>query len=135
MKMTLTRTSKQEGFTTGILCVGNEIVAHTLEPQYRDLRKEKKVPGQTAVPEGTYHIELLFSAHFKRLMPYLANVPGFTGIMVHCGNRPSDSRGCILVGERAMPDRLANSRHTFDVLYGQIESAKKRNEEIILVIK
>ena len=91
MELTLTRTSRQAECTTGVLYLGKERMAHTLEPRWRDLGKEQKVAGQTAIPEGTYEICLEVSARFKRLMPYLMNVPGFTGILIHCGNTVADT--------------------------------------------
>jgi len=49
-KLILTRTSRQEGFTTGVLYVDGKLMCHTLEPQWRNLPYEKKVMGQTAIP-------------------------------------------------------------------------------------
>lgn len=112
MKLTLIRTSLQEGFTTGILYVEEKMICHTLEPQRRNLSAERKVHGKTAIPEGTYRIELKESPKFKRVMPYLMNVPHFSGIMIHWGNSVKDTLGCILVGDRADYDTLKCSRIT-----------------------
>lgn len=134
-RLILTRTSRQEGFTTGVLYVDGKLMCHTLEPQWRNLPHEKKVMGKTAIPEGTYTIRLSPSAKFHRLMPYLLDVPYFTGIMLHSGNMVGDTRGCILVGERDKPDTLKNSRLTFDRLYALIEETVKTNEEVQITIQ
>lgn len=134
MKLKLIRTSMQEGFTTGILYAGNEMLAHTLEPQTRDLNTEPKVWGSTAIPPGTYRIVLLPSGRFKRKMPYLEDVPQFTGIMFHPGNRVADTKGCILVGEREGHGTLGNSRATFARLYDLLEKADNAKEKIMLTI-
>ena len=59
MKLTLIRTGRLEGYTTGVLYVDRLMFCHTLEPQWRNLAIEKKVRGKTAIPEGTYRIRLL----------------------------------------------------------------------------
>lgn len=134
-KLNLIRTSRQEGFTTGVLYVDGKLMCHTLEPQWRNLPQEKKVMGKTAIPEGTYTIRLSPSVKFHRLMPYLLDVPYFTGVMCHQGNTVGDTRGCILVGERDKPDTLKNSRQTFNRLYALIEEAEKANEEVQITIQ
>lgn len=66
-----------------------------------------KVPGETAIPEGIYKVDLSYSKRFKRLMPMLytesnkyeikAGGIGFKGIRLHGGNTHSDTEGCPLV--------------------------------------
>lgn len=137
MKMHLIRTSKQESLTTGVLYVEGHLLCHTLEPTRRNLPKEQKVKGKTAIPEGTYEIRLLTSPKFRRKMPYLMNVPHFTGIMIHCGNSVEDTHGCILVGERSEygPGSLTNSRPTFTKLYKMLEMAIGAGDKISITIE
>lgn len=49
---------------------------------------------------GVYPGQILNSPKFKKKAIYL-EVPGRYGIMLHVGNSPSDSRGCILLGLEA----------------------------------
>ncbi len=49
---------------------------------------------------GVYSGQILKSPKFKKKAIYL-EVPGRYGIMIHVGNSPSDSRGCILLGLEA----------------------------------
>lgn len=134
MELTLFRTGRLEGFTTGVLYLKGELLGHTLEPQWRNLSQSAKVAGQTAIPEGMYRIELAMSPHFGRKMPYLREVPGFTGVMLHWGNKVSDSKGCILVGERERFDTLRHSRVTFEKLFRRLEEASRSGETIYLSI-
>jgi hypothetical protein len=95
------------------------LICSTMEDCDRDLDadgdwKSKKVYGETAIPCGTYEIEMQMSSHFKRMMPYLKNVVTHSGVMIHSGNRPADSLGCILVGDRIAEDVVANSKATFN---------------------
>ena len=57
-----------------------------------------KVYGETAIPAGEYEVHLAESPHFKRVLPHIYGVPGFEGVLMHGGNRPKDTLGCILVG-------------------------------------
>jgi len=54
------------------------------------------------IPEGIYRIEWYSSPRFKRVLPLLYNeyVPKDRYILIHAGNFPKDTEGCILVGLR-----------------------------------
>ena len=74
----------------------------TLEPPWRDNRVDV-----SCIPEGDYVLVFLRSPKFEdALMPHLLAVPGRTEVMIHVGNYPVDTKGCILVGmERGVDDR------------------------------
>lgn len=57
----------------------------------------KKVKGQTAIPTGTYELGWHQRPNGD-IRLHVENVPGFQWILVHPGNDPSDSEGCILPG-------------------------------------
>ena len=67
--------------TTGRLFVDRQDFCFTLEDQVREVEgrpvSEWKVKGATAIPRGTYDVEITMSNRFKRLLPILKNVPGF----------------------------------------------------------
>ena len=99
MKMTLVRKHFAKDRTLGELYVeGIGWYCDTLEPHCIDWSKEKKVKGKTAIPEGTYKVKLAWSQKRGRKVPWLQNVPHFTGIQIHTGNVPKHTEGCILVG-------------------------------------
>ena len=54
-----------------------------------------------------------WSAAWGARLPRLEGVPGRAGILIHPGNRPADSSGCVLVGRAAGVLRLADSVDTF----------------------
>ena len=154
MKIRLKRMYYKDTYTIGALQVQSEdnpnvmvYFCDTLEPRWRDLTKEKKVAGKTAIPSGTYKIELRYSKKFGKMMPYLCDVPFFKEIMIHMGNVPSDTRGCILVGKAVRPQnedtdfenptsratvigRLTDSRITFNRLYEIIKEAMRKGDEV-----
>lgn len=94
--------------TIGKLYVNDKLICDTLEDTVRDLNRdgdlldvgEKKVYGETAIPSGTYKMIINMSPRFKKLLPRLLNVPGYDGVLIHTGNLPADTHGCILVGTR-----------------------------------
>lgn len=126
--LVLIRYARNENSTEGILKLNGKYVAHTLEPRWRNIKQEGKVKGSTAIPAGTYIVDFAVSQKFKRRMPYLMNVPCFTGIMIHPGNTSKDTEGCILVGtpsysKKGLPISgvVMNSQRTFNAIMEDLE--------------
>lgn len=105
MKLELKRHTRRQDCTSGHLFIDGHFFCHTLEdpwrkdPQPETPENEAKVWGDTCIPAGTYRVILNMSPRFKKIMPRLLDVPGFTGILIHSGNTPADTHGCILVGQ------------------------------------
>ena len=134
MKLRVERLWKKPTYTVGRLYVDGKLYCNTLEDVVRDLDKEAKVPGKTAIPAGTYKVIYNWSPKFGRNLPRLLNVPHFDGILIHPGNTADDSAGCILVGKNTEVGRLTESRYTSDKLNVLIEDAQRHGEEIIIEI-
>ena len=134
MLLEVKRLYKKDTYTIGVLMVDGEKFSDTLEDKVRDLNSEKKVYGETAIPAGKYKVVMSMSSKFKRVMPYLENVPQFTGIMIHPGNTPKDTLGCILVGENKKKGQLSNSRKYSDELNKRINEAIERKEQVWIEI-
>lgn len=134
MLLEVKRLYKKDTYTIGVLMVDGEKFSDTLEDKVRDLNSEKKVYGETAIPAGKYKVVMAMSSKFKRVMPYLENVPQFTGIMIHPGNTPKDTLGCILVGENKKKGQLINSRKYSDELNKKINEAIERKEQVWIEI-
>lgn len=134
MKLRVERLWKKPTYTVGRLYVDGKLYCNTLEDVVRDLDKEAKVPGKTAIPAGTYKVIFNWSPKFGRNLPRLLNVPHFDGILIHPGNTADDSAGCILVGKNTEVGRLTESRYTSDKLNVLIEDAQRHGEEITIEI-
>ena len=134
MKLKVERLWPKQSYTVGRLYVNGEFFCNTLEDVVRDLPKEQKVYGQTAIPPGTYKVVYNYSPKFKRHLPRLLDVPYFEGILIHSGNTAADSAGCILVGSNSAVGRLSNSRATSDRLNALIEEAQDKGEDITIEI-
>lgn len=94
----------------------------------------RKVVGLTAIPEGSYPVVITKSPRFRRGLPLLVGVPGFTGIRIHSDNMAADSRGCILVGENTIVGRLTSSRATLTKLITTIMAASDQGEAVWITI-
>lgn len=134
MKLRVERLWKKDTYTIGRLYVDDKYFCNTLEDTVRDLSKEKKIPGKTAIPYGEYKVVFNWSPKFGRNLPRLLNVPAFDGILIHPGNTANDSAGCILVGKNTEVGRLTESRYTSDKLNVLIEDTQRKGESITIEI-
>lgn len=135
MTILLKRIALRDTYTIGKLYIDGRLICDTLEDKVRDLSKEKKVYGETAIPYGTYKVSWTYSPKFKKCMPLLENVPNFSGIRIHSGNTAKDSLGCILVGENKQKGMVLNSRATVDKLYPIIKKGCLSKEGCKIIIQ
>lgn len=118
MKLLLKRIALKDTYTIGKLYIDGVYFCDTLEDAVRDV----KIKHETAIPKGIYKITLVSSPRFKRILPRLHDVPGFTGILIHRGNTIDDTSGCILVGENKKKGMVLNSTKY------EVELVKKMTE-------
>lgn len=127
MELRLVREKTQNGATRGVLFVDGVFECFTLEDPVREQPDvpvaEWKVQGDTAIPSGRYRVNVTPSARFKRLLPELVGVPGFSGIRIHPGNWAANTQGCILPGLGLSKAMVTNSAIAFNVLFAKIISA------------
>ena len=151
MKLLLRRVALRAAYTVGHLYADGVKICDTLEDCVRDINRngrfdngEIKIPGHTAIPYGTYRITLdVQSPRFRNrtayrfcdgYLPRLLDVPHFEGVLIHIGNTPDDTEGCILVGENRVTGRLVESTATFRRVYELLRAAADRNEPITIEI-
>lgn len=75
------------------------------------------------IPPYTYNFKLRQSPKFG-LTPWIFDVPDREYILMHCGNKASDSRGCILIGSEVKDDVLLYSRKAFERLMNNLVNGK-----------
>ena len=139
MKIKLVRIAFKETYTIGKLYVDGKYVCDTIEDKDRGLDNSmtvneilrKKIKGQTAIPTGHYIIEITYSPKFKRMMPLLLGVKGFSGIRIHSGNTAKDSEGCLLVGKNTQVGMVTESRNTYQRLFAMMQGEKNITIDII----
>jgi len=118
--------------TIGELLLDGRFECFTLEDRVRP--PGAKVPGLTAIPEGTYEVVITLSQRFKRDLPLLLNVPNFEGIRIHTGNTAFDTEGCILVGATREENMILSSRIAFNFLFPKMQSALKTEKVFMTVV-
>lgn len=130
MRLRVNRFYFQDKCTIGRLLVdGVDTGLFTLEDKVREIPgasvMEWKIPGETAIPRGSYQIIVTFSDHFQKELPLLVDVPGFYGVRIHPGNIDSDTQGCLLVGKIWRGhDWIGQSQDAFNWLFPQIKAAE-----------
>ena len=146
MEIELIRRHFKDTYTIGRMLIDKVYFADVLEDKVRDLQDinhdgdfndpgEGKIYGETAIPYGRYQVEVTLSPKFKRRLPLLLGVEGFTGIRIHTGATAKNTEGCILVGKNTKPGRLENGPYYETVLIQKIDEAKQRGEKCFITIK
>jgi hypothetical protein len=95
LNLKLIRTKFLPTHTIGQLYINEEYFCFVLEDV---VRYGQKIPGETAIPYGTYPITMETSPRFGPDCLTVRNVPDFTGIRIHSGNTAADTEGCLIVG-------------------------------------
>lgn len=136
MEITVNRVHFTDECTIGDLFVDDAFECYSLEDPVRDLSEpNNKIPGMTAIPAGEYEVIIDMSKRFKKLLPLLLDVPGFTGVRIHGGNTAANTQGCILVGQHRGEDSIRNSQAALKPLQDKIQDALDNGESVWITIK
>ena len=145
MELELKRLKDDGKGTIGTLSINGEFVSFTLE----DTFNEPKVYGKTRIPDGEYELKLrtgspMANRYKKRFgdthkgMLWLQDVPDFTYVYIHVGNREDDTDGCILVGStcssRKDDQYVAGSVLAYTEIYPYIADAITKGEKVTIKI-
>jgi hypothetical protein len=119
MKILVNRQWYTPRSTCGVMSIDGVRQCFTLEPPYDKTQTIKP----RAIPAGTYPAELILSPEFHFKVLLLQNVPDFSGVEIHCGNWPRNTKGCTLIGETHQPDYVGSSDAEYAVYLAKIETA------------
>lgn len=137
MKLLLIRNKLSPTCTLGDLCLNGpengigKWFCYTLEDPWR----EKKVYGDTCIPEGTYEIVITYSNRFKRELPLLLNVPGFEGIRMHGGTTKEHTLGCVLLGTKRGLSSISNCAPAVEGVMKLLRGSQQRDKNYITIRK
>ena len=141
MNLELKRIFKGKDYTVGRLFIDGEYFCDTLEDPVRQLDSIKdKIYSETAIPTGKYKVSMSIVSPKYSIrksynwcggrLPRLLDVPFFDGILIHSGNTPDHTAGCILVGENKIKGQVINSMNTLKNLWVKLNVADEVGEEI-----
>jgi len=99
MKAVITREKLQEAQTLGTLVLkddeGNKLFScKTLELPWLDNKR-----NESCIPLGDYKVAPRQSARYNKHY-HIQDVPGRSFVLIHIGNFNTQTKGCILVGEK-----------------------------------
>jgi len=74
------------------------------------------------------------SPRFRRLLPRLHQVPNFQGVLIHTGNKVTETEGCILVGAawQKGAETIQQSRVALYALFAKLNDALARGEPLVV---
>lgn len=141
LELALVRFNGTQGYTAGKLYADGTWICNTLEDEVREIEgkpvSEWKIRKETAIPRGRYEVKLTRSPRFGRILPEIVNVPGFTGIRIHRGNKVEHTEGCPLVGMVDGNDRDAwagNSTTAERLLIDRINIALVNGKRVFITV-
>jgi len=124
------RRTYQTDKTTGHIQIAEVVMGATLEDIGRPAGI--KIPKETCIPEGEYHVALTMSTRFGREMLLLysnekdrsCDLAGctYTGIRVHKGTKTEHTEGCVLYQgdlpalEKLVSDTIAKGEKVFWII-------------------
>ena len=141
-------------YTIGKLYADGDYVCDCIEDTDRGLTSDmpleeilqRKVARLTAIPSGTYAVTMnvqspkfaqyaYYKKYCKGYLPRLIGVPGFEGILIHCGSSAASSAGCLIVGYNTHKGRVTDSRKAWEKLMRRyLMPAKMLGKKITITI-
>ena len=130
VNLLIIRDTFTEKSTIGKLYINGKLFCDTLELPYRDNQR-----SISSIPDGEYKVNLRparQSATRDYLHLIVEDVPNRSYILFHRGNKPSHTRGCILVGQTRQQDFVGNSTLAMDLLMKEIINLGGENIKLII---
>ena len=139
LHLLLTRNYRKPTYTIGKIYANGTLICNSMEDVDRRLFQGQpladilkiKIKGETAIPTGTYRLQVTDSPKFKRPLIEVCDVPGFSGIRIHALNTAEQSEGCIGPGLNTAVGRITDSRKYENIL---TEMVAKEKEAYITII-
>ena len=116
-RINITRTYRKNSWTIGKLYVNGSYVCNTLELHDSTYYGEDFVLGKSAIPVGVYTLATcVWSPKFNDFRPRITDFKYSKNILIHEGNKPEQTEGCILVGNNRVTGMVLNSKATLEKL-------------------
>ena len=125
-------------FSSNSVCTRGELMIGSLKLQTLE-------PSNPIIPDGTYLIRLSYSPTFSKKYPYtvvfggkvpeVIGIAGHSGLRIHIGNYPSDSKGCILIGLTGTDSSVLSSSLAYRYFCAQIQKISVDNPNVFFTIR
>lgn len=125
-------------FSSNSVCTRGELMIGSTKLQTLE-------PSKPIIPDGTYLIRLSYSPTFSKKYPYtvvlggkvpeIIGIEGHSGLRIHVGNYPSDTKGCILVGLNGTDCSVLNSSLAYRYFCSDIQHFSTENPNIFFTIR
>lgn len=124
-RVTLTRVSKGENGTFGVMVYRDQFIATTFELPWKDNQFQI-----SSIPKGLYKVTRYSSAKYKDVFQVM-NVPNRDKILIHVGNFQKDTKGCILIGLGFGIDSISESKNALTKLHSTMQNEREWELEIV----
>jgi hypothetical protein len=136
--LTVLRNPSENGATVSEMLLDGVPECFVLEDEIREVEgvpvSQWKVKGASAIPAGKYRVVLTMSNRFKKVLPELLEVPGFSGVRIHAGNDKDDTEGCLLVGQERGSETVTRSRDAMVELMAALTGVVEQGESVWIEI-
>jgi len=145
MKIKVVRYAFTENSTIGKLFIDGVKKCFTLEDKVQPIGT--KIFGETCIPLGTYKIKIrkegtiyetyLKDTRVKNIFKgslHITDIEGYQYVLIHIGNTPKDTLGCLLVGMTIGIDRIDGSTDAYKLIYPVIYDALEKGEDVTIEI-
>ncbi|MEM9424908.1 MAG: DUF5675 family protein, partial [Spirochaetota bacterium] len=125
------RTIETEESTVGTFTIrGTDIEGYFLEPP----GPSTTTPNQNRrIPEGTYNLEWNTGSEYPdALRLYNDKVPRSRAILIHKGNYPTDTLGCLMPGNNTSTDFVGPSRPIYERIINHFRNVGVNGAKIVI---
>ncbi|MFP5248637.1 MAG: DUF5675 family protein [Acidobacteriota bacterium] len=133
MRISVIRDQARGACTESLVLVDGEFFCYGLEPPKHPNTSTGN--GRVCIPTGDYtlvqHESALGASHWNEpVMPMVSPVPGRDFVLVHPGNFPKDTEGCLIVGEKRSDAYVGPSVPIWRELFAKIKAAWAVSETV-----
>lgn len=148
MELQLKRFSSRTDDTLGLWFIESSFECFCIEDEHRD----KKVKGETRIPEGRYEIKLRkeggfhqrylkrFGTEFHKGMLHITNIPNFKYVLIHILNKESQTEGCLGTGDILYSNNngtngyLGESTKAYKRFYPKVRDELLKGKQVFVTI-
>lgn len=125
-------------FSSNFVCTRGELMIDKIKLQTLE-------PSKPIINDGTYLLDFTYSPTFSKKYPYTVVLGGkvplvtgvacHSGVRIHVGNYPSDTKGCILVGTAGTDCSVLNSSFAYRNFCAMVQKLLSDNPDTFFTLR